>query len=40
MTKHWVSQVVSSLGNVNNRIIDTISHRKLLIKTWYNFEYC
>ena len=44
MTKTWFSQVVSSFDSIHNRNFDTVCHRKLLIKSWYNSknlcEYC
>ena len=39
MTQDWISQVVSNLSSMHNEIIDTVLHRKLLIKSWYNSKY-
>ena len=44
ITQNWVSQVVSSLGGIFNRNINTVGHGKVWIKSWYNskhlYEYC
>ena len=36
MTKSWFSQVASSFDSMYNKNIDTVCHRKLLIKGWHN----
>ena len=36
MKENWISQVVSSLGTMYNKSIDSVCHGKLWIKSWYN----
>ena len=36
MAENWVSQVVRSLGSIENEDLDILWNRKLYMKSWHN----